>query len=108
MSLSAPEVYVSELERLKFGRPVYNPEQPINIGDVGFFERETGDFCALFNVFVDAADQVDANCPIGTPDGFETLPRTSIYISAMENYLPPQPIQSSSVTSRNFEVKAST
>jgi hypothetical protein len=105
MPISAPQVYVRELERLKFGRPVYNPEHPINIGDVGFFDKQTGDFCALFNVFVDAAEQVNAK--LGTPNGFEPLSRTSLYISAVKDYFPAQPIQSSSVESKTFEVEAS-
>jgi hypothetical protein len=104
MSMSAPEVYVRELERLKLGRPIYNPEHPINIGDVGFFDRETGDFCALFNVFVDAAEQTNAS--LGTPNGFEPLPRTFLSISAVQGYFPPQPIRSSSVTTKAFEVDA--
>jgi hypothetical protein len=103
--MSTPEVYVRELERLKFGRPIYNPEHPIDIGDVGFFDRETGDFCALFNVFVDAAEQVNAN--LGTPNGFEPLPRTFLSISAAKDYFPPQPIQSSSVMTKTLELEAS-
>jgi hypothetical protein len=105
MTMPAHEVYVRELARLKLGRPIYNPEHPINIGDVGFFDRETGDFCALFNIFVDAIEQVNAK--LGTPGGFEPLSRTSLCILAVKDYFPPQPIQSHSVTSKTCQLEAS-
>jgi hypothetical protein len=105
MSVATPEVYVTELERLKFGRPLYSPELPINIGDVGFFERDTGNFFPLFNVFVEARAQLYAR--FGTPNGFEPLSRDRLRILTMEDYFPPQPIKSGSVESKAVELEAS-
>jgi hypothetical protein len=105
MSMATPQVYVAELERLKFGRPLYNPEHPVDIGDVGFFERDTGNFCPLFNVFRDATDQVNAE--LGSPNDFVPLPRTHLRITTTNDYFPPQPIKSGSVESKGVELEAS-
>jgi hypothetical protein len=105
MSMATPHVYVTELERLKFGRPLYNPEHPVNIGDVGFFEQDTGNFCPLFNVFLDAAEQINAD--FGSPNDFIPLSRRHLRITTTNDYFPPQPIKSGSVETRGVELEAS-
>jgi hypothetical protein len=102
MSVAIPRVYVKELERLNYGRPLYNPEIPVNIGDVGFFERDNGNFFPLFNVFVEAREQIYAR--FGTPNGFEPLSRDRLRIEAIEDYFPPQPLKSISVESKVIEL----
>jgi hypothetical protein len=105
MSMATPQVYVTELERLKFGRPLYNPEHPVNIGDVGFFQQDTGNFRPLFNVFLEAEDQPYARH--GSLNGFEPLSKDYLCLTTTSDYFPPQPIQSSSVETRGVDLEAS-
>jgi hypothetical protein len=106
--MASPQVYVAELERLKFGRPLYNPEHPVNIGDVGFFQQDSGNFHALFNIFCDGGEQPYAYYTRhGLPSGFEPLSKDHVYITTTNDYFPPQPIQSSSVASKGVEMEAS-
>jgi hypothetical protein len=105
MSLATPQVYVEQLERLKFGRPLYNPEHPVDIGDVGFFQQDTGNFRPLFNIFFEARDQPYAR--FGSPEGYEPLSQDYLCFTSTKDYFPPQPIKSSSVETKSVGLEAS-
>jgi hypothetical protein len=96
----APTDYVTELSRLKHGRPLYNPEDEVNIGDVGFFEPTSGEFRLLFNVFLAADHQFHVRH--GVPNEFVPLPPSVVGFTTRSNYFPPQVITSRSVKSIGF------
>jgi hypothetical protein len=101
--MAAAEVYIKELKRLKYGRPLYDPEDVINVGDVGFFERDSGNFRTLFNVFLDADHPFHAEC--GVPNGFVPLRLVGPDFTIKSSYFPPQAIKSKSVGSTDLDVQ---
>jgi hypothetical protein len=86
--MAAAQVYVKELERRKYGYPLYDPEAQINPGDVGFFEHDSGDFCWLFNVFLEESHPTHARD--GVPAGFVPLSKHGLRFRSKR--LPAQPI----------------
>jgi hypothetical protein len=103
--MAAAQVYVKELERRKYGRPLYEPECEVHVGDVGFFQRESGNFRRLFNIFVDAHHPSQPRR--GVPPGFELLPPELLEFNTRANYFPPQALISKSVTTKDIDVHVS-
>jgi hypothetical protein len=103
--MAAAEVYIKELKRLKYGRPLYDPEDEINIGNVGFFERDSGNFRTLFNVFLDADHPFHARR--GVPCGFVPLQSADLDFTVKSHYFRPQAIKSKSVVSTDLDVEVS-
>jgi hypothetical protein len=97
--MAAAQVYVKELERLNYGYPLYNPKCQVNLGDVGFFEHDSGDFCPLFNDFLEATHSAHARD--GVPMGFR------LRFTIRSDYFSPQAIPSKSVISTDIEVEVS-
>jgi hypothetical protein len=101
----AARIYVKELEKqLQHGRPMYDLECDVNIGDVGFFADDTGDFCSLFNVLLDASHPVHAER--GVPRGFQPLVVSRQDWKFKSNYFPVTAMGSKTVTSMDIDVHA--
>jgi hypothetical protein len=103
--MAAAQVYVKELERLKYGYPLYNPECQVNLGDVGFFEHDSGDFCPLFNDFLEVTHPAHARDRV--PMRFVPFPQDRLRFTNRSDYFSPQAIPSKSVISTDIEVEVS-
>jgi hypothetical protein len=103
--MAAAEVYIKELSRLKLGRPLYDPEDEIYVGDVGFFQSDSGNFRRLFNVLVDADHP--SHTRYGVPLGFEPLSSDELFFAVKTSYFPPQVMTTKSVDSSNIDVEVS-
>lgn len=70
--MAATQVYIEQLYKQGHGWPLWYPDScEVHVGDVGFFERDSGRFCRLFNVLVEADDPL--NLERGVPDDFVPL-----------------------------------
>ncbi|KAH8831017.1 hypothetical protein DL96DRAFT_805716 [Flagelloscypha sp. PMI_526] len=61
------KTYTTELYKLEFGLPLWNPQpvqKVVEIGDLGFI-NQNGSFETLFNIIVDADKQQQYTCPPG-------------------------------------------
>jgi hypothetical protein len=103
--MAAAQVYVKELERRKYGRPLYDPECEVHVGDVGFFVRESGNFRRLFNIFVEANHISQPRR--GVPPDFEPLSPNVLEFALRNDYFPPQALMSKRVTTKDLDVQVS-
>jgi hypothetical protein len=101
--MAAAEVYIKELGRLKHGRPLYDPEDEVHVGDVGFFQPDTGKFRRLFNIFLDANHP--SHIDHGVPREFAPLSTRNLAFFVSRNYFPPQAWKSESVTAREVDIQ---
>lgn len=102
--MAAPaSIYVQKLEVFKFRQPIYNPEDQINVGDVGFFQKDSGGFRALFNVLLSADRPYHAR--FGVPTDYQPLRAEDVMFTVKSDYLPPQPIASQSVSPKAMDVE---
>jgi hypothetical protein len=101
---TAAQVYIKQMFKRKHGKPLWFPEvREVYIGDVGFFERETGNFYRLFNVLVEHDDPLNAQ---GVPDGFKPLPIKPQYVTyAPQTWKFGQCLRTSTVTASELEFK---
>jgi hypothetical protein len=71
--MNAAEVYIKQLYPRGHGWPLWTPEcSEVYIGDVGFFENGSGNFCRLFNILAEKDDPINRDYR-GTPEAFEPL-----------------------------------
>jgi hypothetical protein len=101
--MAAAPVYVKELERLGHGYPLYKPDVPIDVGDVGFLQHDSGRFRRLFNVLLEAAHPAHARD--GVPHGFVPLSPDKVRFETDD--IPAGPISSKSVVAIDVEVEVS-
>ncbi|GJE89856.1 Zn(II)2Cys6 transcription factor [Phanerochaete sordida] len=99
--------YAEQLRCHGHGEPLWQPEPSqygeVLIGDVGFIED--GCFYRLFNCTLEASDPVNAE--FGVPDGYVPLKlNTRAFVQTRENYLPPKPIYSKSISQFKANVGA--
>lgn len=73
------------------------------LGDVGYVD-EDGGFRSLFNITVDATDELNA---YGVPEGFVPVEYNTNLKSVKEDFLNPQPFCSKNVTVHVAEASAS-
>lgn len=104
MAPTAAQVYVEQMFKRKHGKPLWFPEVcEVYVGDVGFFERETGNFCRLFNVLVGNDDPLNAQ---GVPDEFKPLLIKPRYVTyAPQTWKFGQCLRTSTVTASELEFK---
>jgi hypothetical protein len=69
--MAATQVYIEQLYKQGHGWPLWYPDScEVYVGDVGFFERDSGSFCRLFNVLVGEEDPLNNR---GVPADFTPL-----------------------------------
>ncbi|EKM58644.1 uncharacterized protein PHACADRAFT_89112 [Phanerochaete carnosa HHB-10118-sp] len=100
-------IYADQLRNHGHGEPLWQPEPSqygeILIGDVGFIED--GCFYRLFNCTLAAEDPVHAD--FGVPHGYVPLEYNKrALLQTKENYLPPKPIYSKSISQFKGEAGA--
>jgi hypothetical protein len=106
--MATAKVYIEQLYPCGHGWPLWTPEcTEVYIGDVGFFESGTGDFCRLFNVLVDQDDPINRGYR-GTPEGFEPLQinERADWISAPDYFSPCTEVMAKTVTSTGLNLNA--
>lgn len=101
-------VYAEQLRSHGHGEPLWQPEPTqygeVLIGDIGFIED--GCFYRLFNSTLAADDSINAD--LGVPHDYVPLQYNKrALLQTKENYLPPKPIYSKSISQFKAEVGAS-
>jgi hypothetical protein len=104
--LSASETYIKEMSKLKMGYPLYDPEDDMSPGDVGFIQSENGKFRRLFNIFLPADHHTHTR--FGVPNGFEPLRLEDLVLDINDFSFPPQAITSRSVQTIEVNTQVST
>lgn len=98
---SAVSVYFHQMWKKKLGIPLWRPKPTrvlkVELGDVGFYDRQHGYFLQLFNATKSENHPLNA---LGVPEGFVTLPFDNHPASGQVVFdseaLPPQVLHSSS------------
>jgi hypothetical protein len=100
--MAATQVYIEQLYKLGHGRPLWDPDScEVYVGDVGFFERDSGSFCRLFNVLVGEGDALNNR---GVPDNFVPLQVKSADVRhTMQPWTAGQCLKTQTVTSSEAE-----
>lgn len=102
--MAAIQVYIDQLYKQGHGRPLWDPDScEVYVGDVGFFERDSGSFCRLFNVLVDEGDPLNNR---GVPEDFKPLkidPLDVRYTS--QPWTPGQCLKSQTITTSEAEFR---
>jgi hypothetical protein len=101
--MAAPPIYVKQLQHRGLGYPLYKPDVQIDVGDVGFIQRDSGHFRRLFNVLLEATHPSHARK--GVPNGF--VPLSPEYLEFESDDMPAGPISSKSVVEIDVEVEVS-
>ena len=99
--LTPRDIYQLELDKYKYGLPLWIPEpaiqdgDEIRIGDVGYVD-EHGQFHRFFNVTVDADHPLNE---AGLPDNFEILTFKHLLLNMNDNFIQPGPLCSKGMES---------
>jgi hypothetical protein len=104
--MAAAKVYIEQLYPRGHGWPLWEPECEVHVGDVGFFESDTGNFCRLFNVLADQDDPVNRDHR-GTPEGFVPLRlRDCDWTIRSDYFVPGQPVMAHTVAASQLDFQA--
>jgi hypothetical protein len=101
--MAATQVYIEQLYKRGYGRPLWYPEAcEVFVGDVGYFDR-SGNFCRLFNILVGRDDPLNKGA---VPEGFEPLkvhPRDVQYVE--NSWRAGQCLMTNTVTASELDFK---
>jgi hypothetical protein len=100
---AAAKIYEREMYKLRHGMGIWEPEERVDIGDVGFL-TEAGGFFRLFNVLLHENDTSQHH---GVPEGFELLELPSHAIKKNDHYFHPDILQSQTVMRKTIGLEAS-
>jgi hypothetical protein len=108
--IAAAKIYAEQLypHGLRHGWPLLEPESKVHIGDIGFFQGDTDNFCRLFNVLVEENDPINTSHR-GTPEGFTCFEVRKYDWEVDSNFFcTGQPVMSYSVSASkvNFQMTA--